>query len=714
METSHMVRSRWIKAVMATVVSTGMVWGQSAVPSSSQAPDDPTGRIITVNEAGKPAQKCRVVKVSVDEKGRKVLQVEAIDTHEVMTIVTEGAPIIGDAPTGGRTKTLRTQIFHWGHDNTPPAAICDSGCSSSVPIVTTGPKLPVITTAPSSGTTCPTCTPSSGSWGKPTEVACDSCKPGAGNWGSPSPQVVSAPTVITPAAPVETKVVTTTPTTLPKSIETPVATTTPKPTPKPAETKVVQAEPSNWRESWGKMWGKTDKPKEAATDTSKATDTKKPIVETKAETKTETKPLPPPDLPHVAETKKPDPLLSDPTKYSRRPLDEKLPAKSEVPPTDLSRLPAAGGAPSVASVGGAPNVASVGGAPNVASVGGAPNVASVGESLGAGARSVTDSGMVTSAPYPVAMLPTVNTGPKSPPQMPMWQMPQAPQPINPGRGLALEANQGGIAYNAFTPTEQTPPAPGTPAQGMLGNAFSTDTDPRPTPGVFGPMCGPPAPMMMPQGGYRPMAGMLPPSPYGPVVRMSAGPGTPNPVDQGTKVAMLPPQHGTGVMQTGYQAPAAPPAKGMPPPQLTTMLHDALYPSQREWAAEKMSVLDWKQNDAAVQALTQAMREDPAPTVRATCIHSLAKMKADSFAVVSAIQAAKKDTDARVRNEADEALSVIAPGAPVPTAPSPAVHPALAISPTLVPPPAPAPLPPPVPAPVVPAPSSSPTLPPLPN
>jgi len=41
-----MVRSRWIKAVMASVVSTGLAWGQSAGPSSSPAPDDPTGRII--------------------------------------------------------------------------------------------------------------------------------------------------------------------------------------------------------------------------------------------------------------------------------------------------------------------------------------------------------------------------------------------------------------------------------------------------------------------------------------------------------------------------------------------------------------------------------------------------------------------------------------------------------------------------------------------
>src|SRR5215831_3699136 len=114
-----MVRSRWVKAVMATVVSTGLAWGQSGVPPPTPTTDDPTGRVITVNEAGKAPQKCLVVKASVDSQGRKVLQVQSLANGEVMTIVTEGAPVIGEAPTG-KPRTLRTQIFHWGRDHTPP------------------------------------------------------------------------------------------------------------------------------------------------------------------------------------------------------------------------------------------------------------------------------------------------------------------------------------------------------------------------------------------------------------------------------------------------------------------------------------------------------------------------------------------------------------------------------------------------------------------
>ena len=183
-----MVRSRWVKAVMASVVSTSLVWGQSAAAPPPKAPDDATGRIITVHEAGKPAQKCRVVKVWVDEKGNKVWQVEALDTGEVMTIVAQGAPVMGE-PTAERPKSLRTQIFHWNRDHTPPPGaplppttiVCDSCTTPSQHVVSTGPCPPVITN-------CPTCPPSPGtsvtstgsSWGKPTCTTCDTCTPSTG------------------------------------------------------------------------------------------------------------------------------------------------------------------------------------------------------------------------------------------------------------------------------------------------------------------------------------------------------------------------------------------------------------------------------------------------------------------------------------------------------------------------------------------------------
>jgi len=179
-----MVRSRWIKAVMATLVSTGMAWSQSAVPSSPRPADDPTGRIITVHEAGKPAQRCRVVKWWVDDKGNKVWQVEALDTHEMMTILAVSAPIVGEPPTEGRLKALRTTIFHW-RDRTPPpgtpmppTAVCDAGCSSATPVASGGSRIPVLTVVPSvSGPVCSSCAPSCGNTGI---ASCDSCQPSGG------------------------------------------------------------------------------------------------------------------------------------------------------------------------------------------------------------------------------------------------------------------------------------------------------------------------------------------------------------------------------------------------------------------------------------------------------------------------------------------------------------------------------------------------------
>jgi hypothetical protein len=551
-----MVRSRWIKAVLATVASTGLALGQAPAPSSPKTPDDPTGRIITVNEAGKAAQKCRVVKWWVDEKGSKVWQVEALDTHEVMTIVAVSAPVMGAAP-AEHSRSLRTKIFHWAHNAPPPGApLCPTCETDCAPCTTTGPT--VVTTTPC--TPCPPCTT------------------------APLPVIETVP------APKPTKIVTC----QPKPCETKIITEAPK---------VTKPEPSlvqKWRESWGKP----EAPK---------------VVEKKEPPQA---PLAKVETPH-AEPTKCDPLLSDPTKYAKAPLDEKLPPKPELPPID-------------------------------------PIYPNRPAPLPGGARSVIDSGAMTYAPVPVVTLPPLNITPPARPPSPQWQVPQGPPNpiIRPGGG-ALEANQGGIPSNAFLRPELTPPKPGSAGVAAMSNAFSADTDPHPGPamlpasGVFGPPPAPPGPPTMAQFGARPTPpGMLPPTPYGPVVRL------PLPQDQaGPQLAKLPPPQGTGITQTAYQAPR-PSAETAQ--QLTATLRDALYPSQREMAAEKLATLEWRQNEVAVEALTRAVREDPAATVRVTCIHALAKMKVNTLPAVKAIEAARTDVDVRVRNEAEDALSILAP------------------------------------------------------
>jgi vesicle coat complex subunit len=57
-------------------------------------------------------------------------------------------------------------------------------------------------------------------------------------------------------------------------------------------------------------------------------------------------------------------------------------------------------------------------------------------------------------------------------------------------------------------------------------------------------------------------------------------------------------------------------------------------------------------------LITAAKDDPAPTVRATCVRSLANMKANTMPVITTVRNLTSDTDPRVRQEAERALSVL--------------------------------------------------------
>jgi hypothetical protein len=96
-------------------------------------------------------------------------------------------------------------------------------------------------------------------------------------------------------------------------------------------------------------------------------------------------------------------------------------------------------------------------------------------------------------------------------------------------------------------------------------------------------------------------------------------------------------------------------------QMEIALRDSLYPSQREWAAQNMAIVDWHTQPMIVQFLTTAAKEDPAPTVRATCVRCLANMHVGTVPVITVVRGLKNDADPRVRQEAERALSVLAPG-----------------------------------------------------
>jgi hypothetical protein len=92
-----------------------------------------------------------------------------------------------------------------------------------------------------------------------------------------------------------------------------------------------------------------------------------------------------------------------------------------------------------------------------------------------------------------------------------------------------------------------------------------------------------------------------------------------------------------------------------------MLKNANQPSQREYAADQLSKIRGASMNLAVQALATAVKEDPAPLVRAACIRSLTRMKINTIEVLEVINEKKTDLDPRVRMEADQAIIQLTSG-----------------------------------------------------
>jgi hypothetical protein len=92
-----------------------------------------------------------------------------------------------------------------------------------------------------------------------------------------------------------------------------------------------------------------------------------------------------------------------------------------------------------------------------------------------------------------------------------------------------------------------------------------------------------------------------------------------------------------------------------------MLKNANQPSLREYAADQLSKIRGVSTNLAVQALATAVKEDPAPLVRAACIRSLTRMKINTIEVLEVINEKKTDLDPRVRMEADQAIIQLTSG-----------------------------------------------------
>jgi hypothetical protein len=104
-----MLRSVGIAAVVVGLAWTGLAGAQSSSPLEK-------ARFINVTEEGKPPQRCRLLKTWREANGSPVFQVQAVDTGEIMTIVSAGPQGAGSDP-----REMTTRIFRWGSGNKPPA-----------------------------------------------------------------------------------------------------------------------------------------------------------------------------------------------------------------------------------------------------------------------------------------------------------------------------------------------------------------------------------------------------------------------------------------------------------------------------------------------------------------------------------------------------------------------------------------------------------------
>jgi hypothetical protein len=104
-----------------------------------------------------------------------------------------------------------------------------------------------------------------------------------------------------------------------------------------------------------------------------------------------------------------------------------------------------------------------------------------------------------------------------------------------------------------------------------------------------------------------------------------------------------------------QAPAGQVNEAIYLQQLTSVLRESPYPAQREWAATTLAAYDWRMHPEVVNLLIAAARQDPAPTVRAGCVYSLARMNANLEPVATTFETLRQDADPRVRQEAEQAL-----------------------------------------------------------
>jgi len=645
---------------------TGLARCQSTTLATPLKASESKDRYVTVGDMGKPGQKCRVLKTWTTSNGNPAYQVQALDTGELMTIEESESAALSTPGTVFRPKAMR--IFRWGRNaqtsphgtpEPPPGAIV---IAQPTDIHSSTAAAPVAVTAPST-----VAEKAHGKWPSAFAVkkAGDSAQAPAEKRLTPvAPPVVknveppllrpipfaNAPVVKAqepkplswtakmpdekPAAPAEPpssrahakpagsnfwtatttwKAAVPSPATA-KHAEAPAAKATPATM---AKVETTPAQPSDWRESWGKIPAPKSAPIRIEERSAKAA-------------------APKIELPHAV-VKTDDPLSAPekfaamqnagdgtfgraPAKETKRPLLAML-AYNQPPP--------------------APKIEEKKPERRAATIPPPPPVPVTQAAATAPAEIAPPAAVKVAPPAPAQIVPPETA--KATPPAPVDPAPVAAEVKPVAKPAAPLGMQSVLALRS---PELAPPAPKKPTASSQAQAMGIGAN-EPNAFTAAPARGSAAAAS--NGFWAP--------------KKPAAPANP----QADATAWRPPSMPAGYAATAPATAAAAPVTQAAYQQVTSselsqlsvVMRESLYPSQREWAAERLASLDWRRQPQVLDLLMERAKEDPAPTVRAECVRSLGRLKSDAPTVVEAVKSFRSDADPRVRQAADEAFANLA-------------------------------------------------------
>jgi hypothetical protein len=630
-----MVRSLWLKTLATSLVWTGVVCAQQP---GSTAKNKQTDQVLTIQEAGKTPQKCQVVKSWRMNDGQMAYQVRAFDTGEMMT-VTENAGVFGSRP-----HNTAMQIYHWGRMRVSPPGV-PAPAANSPTITSYGVKSTPVNTAR-------TPSPYVGANSKSPVPATSSPYPTNPN--------AAAKTITTPAPekdwrqswiqaderplriaekPVTRESIAEAPRlkiegkpaakglalkSVPSGNELPVATKHSEDPVRKKDLLAVEKQPAPAAMSTA---GHHEPLLLPGQNTSQVLDitprAKAPAVA--ADTRRETR--------KSDELTSPKPNLAARESVHARTLADMAGGTVVARPAALTIHPNA--APTGLSLPGAPHMLTSPGGQSAATTPAKATVKGEQQVVIDESKAQLDAKPEHKPSNKVASLPVIPGMPE-----PIKTPTPASVPTHADTKAGMATARSGPVVSEFKPV-----IPEMPSMVALPKM------PVPAAEMAGPMT--PLPHMEPARVERPSFLVME------ARRPAAG-------DHAIQLPGAP----TAVIAFGQPVTlTAPPPDMVRKKSLEThsiqilleKLKDSLYPSQREWAAEGLTSANWQVHPEIVEALCKAATDDPAPTVRARCAHSLAQMEIRSAKALDTIHKLQADGNEAVRAQADQALKSLLPG-----------------------------------------------------